>query len=107
MVREIRAGLIQASIEDELPQDLQKLKKVMIDKHMALIEEAAGKGVQVLCLQELFYGPYFPAEQDSRWYELAEPVPDGPTIRLMQEAARKHGMVMVVPVYEEDNTGVL
>lgn len=107
MVREIRAGLIQASIEDELPQDLQKLKKVMIDKHMALIEEAAGKGVQVLCLQELFYGPYFPAEQDSRWYDLAEPVPDGPTIRLMQEVARKHGMVMVVPVYEEDNTGVL
>lgn len=107
MVREIRAGLIQASIEDELPQDLQKLKKVMIDKHMALIEEAAGKGVQVLCLQELFYGPYFPAEQDSRWYELAEPVPDGPTIRLMQEVAKKHGIVMVVPVYEEDNTGVL
>ncbi|MCI0841802.1 MAG: acyltransferase [Chloroflexi bacterium] len=107
MVREIRAGLIQASIEDELPQDLQKLKKVMIDKHMALIEEAAGKGVQVLCLQELFYGPYFPAEQDSRWYELAEPVPDGPTVRLMQEVAKKHGMVMVVPVYEEDNTGVL
>ncbi|MCI0813307.1 MAG: acyltransferase [Chloroflexi bacterium] len=107
MVREIRAGLIQASIEDELPQDLQKLKKVMIDKHMALIEEAAGKGVQVLCLQELFYGPYFPAEQDSRWYELAEPVPDGPTVRLMQEVAKKHGIVMVVPVYEEDNTGVL
>ena len=107
MVREIRAGLLQASIEDELPQDLQKLKKVMIDKHMALIEEAAGKGVQVLCLQELFYGPYFPAEQDSRWYELAEPVPDGPTVRLMQEVAKKHGIVMVVPVYEEDNTGVL
>ena len=107
MVREIRAGLIQAAIEDELPQDLQKLKKVMIDKHIALIEEAAGKGVQVLCLQELFYGPYFPAEQDSRWYELAEPVPDGPTVRLMQEVAKKHGIVMVVPVYEEDNTGVL
>ena len=34
----------------------------MLDKHVGLIEEASGRGVEVLCLQELFTGPYFPAE---------------------------------------------
>jgi N-carbamoylputrescine amidase len=78
----------------------------MVEKHLGLIEEAAGEGVQVLCLQELFYGPYFCAEQNSRWYELVEPVPDGPAVKLMQEQAKKYGMVVVVPVYEEHMTGV-
>ncbi|HET6897705.1 MAG TPA: nitrilase-related carbon-nitrogen hydrolase, partial [Vicinamibacteria bacterium] len=78
----------------------------MIAKHVRLIEEAAGRGVQVLCLQELFYGPYFAAEQDPRWYQFTERVPDGPTLRLMQEIAKKHAMVMVVPVYEEEAKGV-
>ena len=60
---------------------------------------------QVLCLQELFYGPYFCAEQEPRWYELAESVPEGPSVRRMQELAAKHHMVMVVPVYEETMPG--
>ena len=62
--------------------------------------------MQLLGLQELFYGPYFCAEQDPRWYGLTERVPDGPTTKLMQELARKHKMAMVVPVYEEEMTGV-
>jgi N-carbamoylputrescine amidase len=78
----------------------------MLDKHVALIEEAAGRGVEVLCLQELFTSPYFPAEQHDRWRQLAEPVPDGPTVRLMQELARKHRMVIVAPVFEEEITGL-
>jgi N-carbamoylputrescine amidase len=78
----------------------------MIDKHVALIQEAADKGAQVTCLQEIFYGPYFCAEQDTRWYETAEHVPDGPTITLMQELAKQHSMILVVPVYEVDMTGV-
>ena len=78
----------------------------MLDKHVALVEEAAGRGVEILCLQELFTSPYFPAEQNDRWRQLAEPVPDGPTVRLMQDLARKHGMVMIVPVFEEDITGL-
>ena len=78
----------------------------MIDKHVALIAEAAERGAQVVCLQELFYGPYFPAEQETRWYALTERVPDGPTTRLMQDLARKHRQVLVVPIYEEDLTGI-
>ncbi len=106
MSRIVRGGLIQATIGDEQTEDLEKLKKRLVEKHLGLIEEAAKKGVQVLCLQELFYGPYFPAEQDVRWYAMVERVPEGPTTRLMQEVAAQHGMVLVVPVYEEEQAGV-
>ena len=85
---------------------LERLKSSMIDKHVALIEEAAQRGVEVLCLQELFYGPYFCAEQDARWYSMVEPIPEGPTVRLMQELAKAHKIVMIVPIYEEEMTGV-
>ena len=106
MPRTVRAGLIQAGIGRDAPKDIHVLKRFMLDKHIALIEEASGRGVEVLCLQELFYGPYFPAEQDDRWRELAEAAPEGPTVRLMQELARKHRMVMVVSLYEEEMAGV-
>ena len=106
MPRIVRAGLIQASVGVEAPQELEPLKKYMIDKHVSLIEKAAREGVEVLCLQELFYGPYFPAEQDTRWYSMVEKVPDGPTVRLMQELAKKHRMIMIVSVYEEEMPGV-
>src|SRR5215472_11486695 len=106
MSRIVRGGLIQASNPVSPSQPLEKVKKAMIDKHLKLIEQAARKKVQVLCLQELFYGPYFCAEQNARWYELTEPVPDGPTVKLMQKIASKHRMVIVVPVYEEHMPGV-
>jgi N-carbamoylputrescine amidase len=106
MPRITRAALIQASnpLADE--KDLAKVKSAMIEKHLPLIRQAAEKGANVCCLQEIFYGPYFCAEQDTRWYATAEAIPDGPTIRLMQDLARKHKMVMVVPIYEVDMTGV-
>ncbi len=106
MPRVVRAGLIQAGIGRDAPEDIAALRRFMLDKHVALIEAAAGMNVEVLCLQELFYGPYFPAEQHDRWRQLAEPVPGGPTVRLMQELAQKFRMVMIVPVYEEEMAGV-
>ena len=57
-------------------------------------------------MQEIFTGPYFCAEQSTRWYDAVEAIPDGPTTRLMQEVAKKHEMAIVVPLYEEDGTGV-
>src|SRR6516164_2249117 len=102
MSRVIRGGLIQATLCAPATSPVAAVKQAMIDKHVALIAEAAKKGAQVVCLQELFYGPYFCAEQQSRWYELTEPVPDGPTIRLMADLAGKHQIVLIVPVYEED-----
>ena len=106
MSRIVRGGLIQATLCEPATSPAATIKKAMIDKHVALIAEAADKGAQVVCLQELFYGPYFCAEQQAKWYELTERVPDGPTTQLMTELARKHEIVLVVPVYEEDLTGV-
>jgi beta-ureidopropionase len=107
MPRIVRGGLIQAAnVLSPDKASLADVREAMIAKHVKLIEEAASRGVQILGLQELFYGPYFAAEQDPRWYHFTERVPDGPTIRLMQDLARKHRMAMVVPVYEEEATGV-
>ena len=106
MPRVVRGGLIQVRADISMDGTTNDIKKRMIDKHTPLIEDAGRKGVQVLCLQELFYGPYFCAEQDKRWYDLVERIPDGPTMRLMQDLARQLGIVMVVPIYEEEFTGV-
>jgi len=106
MSRTVRCGLIQAHNPLGPDHSLAQIKKAMIDKHLKLIEQAAKQKVQILCLQELFYGPYFCAEQNQKWYEMTEPVPDGPTTKLMQKIAAKHKMVIVVPVYEEEMTGL-
>ncbi len=106
MPRIVKGGLIQCSLAESTEKPIEVIKKAMIDKHVGYIEEAAKAGVQLLCLQELFYGPYFCAEQKSKWYAMVEKVPDGPTVRLMQELAKKHEMVIVVPMYEEEITGV-
>src|SRR5437660_3207246 len=106
MSRSVRCGLIQAHNPLGPEQGMARIKKAMIDKHLKLIEQAARQKVQILCLQELFYGPYFCAEQNQKWYEMTERVPDGPTTKLMQKLAAKHKMVIVVPVYEEEMTGL-
>jgi N-carbamoylputrescine amidase len=106
MSRTVRCGLIQAHNPLGPEHSLAQIKKAMIDKHLKLIEQAAKQKVQILCLQELFYGPYFCAEQNQKWYEMTEPVPDGRTTKLMQKIAAKHKMVIVVPVYEEEMTGL-
>ncbi len=107
MPRVVRAGLVQARVGPDAPTDLSSLKKFMVDKHVALIEQAANRGVELLCLQELFYGPYFCAEQDPKWYAMAERVPEGETAQLMGAMAKRFSMVMVVPVYEEEMAGLL
>jgi len=106
MARKIRCGLIQASCEWS-PEDMPiaKIKEKMIQKHVKLIDQAGRKKVQILCLQEIFSGPYFCAEQDARWYDTAEPIP-GPTTKLMQKLAKKHKMVIIVPIYETPDTGI-
>jgi beta-ureidopropionase len=106
MTNIVRCGLIQCSnpLNDE-SQPVAKIQKAMLDKHLPLIDEAGKRGVQVLCLQEIFNGPYFCPSQDRRWYAAAEPIP-GPTTELMQVCARKHEMVIVVPLYELAMRGV-
>jgi len=106
MPRIVRGGLIQMSLPAGPTPSLPALKQAMIDKHLPFVEEAGKRGVQILCLQEIFHGPYFCPSQDAAWYDTAEPVPDGPTIRLMQGQAKKHRMAIVVPVYEMEMPGL-
>ena len=105
MGRIVRCGLTQVQAPDPSGKSLAKISEEMIELHMPLVEQAASDGVQILCFQELFNGPYFCAEQDTRWYGLAEPVP-GPTTERMSQVARAHEMVLVVPLYEEQISGV-
>jgi beta-ureidopropionase len=106
MPRVVKAGLIQAIHACKTDESLDTIREANIARHVPLIEKAASEGVQILCMQEIFTGPYFCAEQTTRWYESTEKIPDGPTTRLMQELAQRHNMVIIVPIYEEDSPGV-
>ncbi|HEX8424424.1 MAG TPA: nitrilase-related carbon-nitrogen hydrolase [Pyrinomonadaceae bacterium] len=106
MPRTVKCGLIQATNAAPTDASIEEIKRANIEKHLALIEDAAGQGVQILCMQEVFTTPYFCAEQQTRWYEAVERIPDGPTVKLMQEVAKQHGMVIVVPIYEEEIAGI-
>jgi beta-ureidopropionase len=106
MSRIVKCGLIQTSNACSIEEPIEKIKHENIVKNLSFIEEAAIQGVQIACMQEVFTTPYFCAEQEPRWYEAVEKIPDGPTVKLMQEVARKHGMVLIVPIYEEEMTGV-
>ena len=85
---------------------IAEIKEAMIQKHIPFIENAGRQGVQILCLQEIFYGPYFCPGQNNEWYKSAESIP-GKTTELMQELAKKHNMVIIVPMYEQEMPGVL
>jgi N-carbamoylputrescine amidase len=106
MSRKVISGLIQASnpINDET-KSVAEIQSAMLEKHLPFIHEAGKRGVQILCLQEIFNGPYFCPGQDRRWYDAAEPVP-GPTVEKLVPIAKKYGMAMVVPVYEREMAGV-
>ncbi len=106
MPRTVKCGLIQATNAAPTDAPIEEIKRLNIEKHLKLIEQAAPQGVQILCMQEVFTTPYFCAEQQTRWYEAVERIPDGPTVKLMQEVAKKHGMVIVVPIYEEEIAGI-
>jgi N-carbamoylputrescine amidase len=106
MPRTVKCGLIQATNAAPTDAPIEEIKRANVEKNVKMIEDAAKQGVQMLCMQEVFNTPYFCAEQETRWYEAVERIPDGPTVRLMQDVAKQHGMVIVVPIYEEEITGL-
>ena len=81
-------------------------KESMLAKHEQFTRDAAAQGAKIICYQELFYGPYFGIVQDTKYYEYAESVP-GPITERFQALAKELDIVIVVPVYEEDQPGVL
>ena len=107
MPRIIKSGLIQVSLpKTEGEGTIPEILEAMVQKHIPFIEEAGTQGVQILCFQEIFNTPYFCPGQDAKWYSSAETVP-GPTTERMAEYAKKYNMVIIVPVYEKEQAGVL
>ncbi|MEC7583718.1 MAG: nitrilase-related carbon-nitrogen hydrolase [Planctomycetota bacterium] len=106
MARIVKAGLVQCSnpLNDE-SRPVAEIQQAMLEKHLPFIDQAGEQGVQILCLQEIFNGPYFCPSQDARWYDAAEAVP-GPTTEIMAAYAKKYEMVIIVPVYEREQAGV-
>ena len=95
MSRTVKAALLQTDWSGD--------QESMIDKHEEAAREASAQGAEVICFQELFYGPYFCQVQDPQYYAYTEHIPDGPTTKRMQALAKETGMVLVVPMYEEDD----
>ena len=102
----LKCGLIQMGLKGDTAMEPDQIRDLMLEAHHPMIEEAAAQGVQVLCFQEVFTQPYFCPGQDRKWYAAAEAIPDGHTTSLMQDYAKKHNMVIVVPIYEEAMPGV-
>ncbi|MFD9548304.1 nitrilase-related carbon-nitrogen hydrolase [Nocardia salmonicida] len=94
----VRAALVQTSWTGD--------KESMIKAHEDYAREAAAQGAQVICFQELFYGPYFCQLQDAEFYEYAESVP-GPTTDRIAALAAELNLVIVAPVYEREMDGLL
>ncbi|MEU6658223.1 nitrilase-related carbon-nitrogen hydrolase [Streptomyces sp. NPDC046821] len=97
MAHVVRAALVQATWTGDTES--------MITKHEEHAREAARQGAQVIGFQEVFNAPYFCQVQEAEHYRWAEPVPDGPTVTRMQALARETGMVIVVPVFEVEQSG--
>jgi N-carbamoylputrescine amidase len=94
----VRAALVQTNWTGD--------KESMIVAHEEYARQAAAQGAKVMCFQELFYGPYFCQVQDAKYYEYAESIP-GPTTERFQALAAELGMVLVLPMYEEEQPGIL
>jgi len=99
MARTVTAAIVQVAWTGD--------KDSMIELHEKHVAEAASAGARVMCFQELFYGPYFCQVQDAEYYSYAEAIPDGPTTDRFCELAAQHEMVLVVPMYEREQAGLL
>lgn len=99
MATVVRAALLQTGWTGD--------KDSMIDEHETQLRAAAAQGAQVMCFQELFYGPYFCQVQDPKYYEYAEQIPNGPTVDRFRSLARDLGVVLILPMYEQEQPGVL
>lgn len=90
-------GLIQRAVAAD--------KETTVSEHITAIREAAARGAQVICLQELFDAPYFCKVTDAERFDLAEPMP-GPTVERMRALAAELGVVIVVPMFEKRGPGL-
>src|SRR4051794_2792884 len=90
-------GLVQMSCSPDKAANLAKAE--------AAIGAAAKQGAQVVCLPELFLGPYFCQKEDAALFDLAEPIP-GPSSERLAAAAKANDVVVVGSLFERRMAGV-
>jgi len=93
----VKIGLVQMAMGREKAGNVARARRAIAD--------AAGRGAQIVCLPELFASPYFCQVEDPALFELAEPVP-GPTTQAIAEEAKRLGVVVVTPVFEQRAAGI-
>ncbi len=94
---QFRVGLVQMACSRDPSENLAKAEW--------RTREAAGKGAQIICLQELFRSQYFCREESAKLFDLAEPVP-GPSTEALARLARELNVVVICPVFEKRAPGV-
>ncbi|MEO8193014.1 MAG: carbon-nitrogen hydrolase [Gemmatimonadales bacterium] len=97
MDTEFTVGLIQEEVTSDASANVERAAE--------RVREAAGRGAQIVCLQELFNAPYFCKAQKAERFDLAEPIP-GPAVERMQKLAQELAVVTIVPVFERQAAGV-
>ena len=90
-------GLVQEAVVDD--------RDAQLEASIAHVREAAARGAQIVCLQELFNSPYFCKSTHADRFDLAEPIP-GPTTDRMQLLAQELEIVIIVPIFERQGPGV-
>src|SRR5262249_25636456 len=93
----VKIGLVQMSTAADKAENVAKA--------VERITDAASRGASIVCLPELFASPYFCQVEDAGLFDLAEPIP-GPTTEAIAAACKRHGVVVVTPVFEKRAAGV-
>ena len=92
-----RVGLVQMSCAIDPNENLEKA--------LWRIREAASRGAQIVCLQELFRSQYFCREENAELFALAEPIP-GPTTETLGRLASELGIVIIASLFERRAAGL-
>jgi N-carbamoylputrescine amidase len=93
----VRIALAQQHPGDDAAENVKRAEEA--------VRLAAGRGAEIVCLQELFRTPYFPEIESVERFELAEPIP-GPTSETLARLARELGIVLIAPLFERRAPGV-
>ena len=93
----VNVGIVQMSCTNN--------KQANLDKAIDKVKEAASKGAQIVCLQELFTSLYFCDEEDYDNFRLAEPVP-GPSTDALSKIAKESGVVIIASLFEKRTQGL-
>lgn len=100
----VRAALTQTVSVPLAGKTLERVREENLRRHEALIRRARAQGARIVCLGELFPAPYFALEKDKKWLAFAEDARSGPSVTSMRAAAKRFGMVIVAPIFEQDGT---